>query len=757
MSLFSNFTHWLHGCWPAGTVEKLPFVNEDGTTNAPGVRIVGDLTGVPLLKFSGDTGSRAVEAILKETDFSPGKDSSNSVLDLAIIGGGVSGVAAAIEAKKAGLHFKLFESVAAFSTIRNFPRRKPIYTYPTEMKPAGEMQFHSDIKEDLLDELEAYKDKAGIEPVMAYIEKLSRKDGVWELHHSKGESFRAHRVIIAIGRSGNYRKLGVPGEALDKVSNRLHDSNDYKDKDVLVVGGGDSALETSIALVEAGARVSLSYRKNEFSRPKPGNIEKVEKLSGSPLDIFMGSEVEQIAEKNVQIKNANNKTIEIANDNVFVLIGREAPLDFFRRSGIRVNGEWTRGTWAGFGAFFLFCFCLFHWKVYYVGIGIVNPESWMKMFSSWAGSAAQDKATLLYTLIKSASGPSFYYTLAYCTLVLVFGVRRIRRRKTPYITLQTSTLMAIQCLPLFILPELILPWMGRNGFFSDGAMLQSFADMFFEPYDSIGEERAYWRAYGFILAWPLMVYNWFTSQPMWGWLILGFVQTFVLIPLLIRRWGKGAYCGWICSCGALAETLGDTHRHKMLHGSRWNRLNMIGQVVLFAAFALLFLRILGWVFPGTIFEKVFEMLFTGIPVLNYKWIVDVFFAGILGVGFYFHFSGRIWCRFACPLAALMHIYARFSNFRIFADKKKCISCNVCTTVCHQGIDIMNFANKGRPMEDPECVRCSACVQSCPTGVLSFGRYGDGNNIIYDKLAASPVQIREEQQMHASALLQKVDQ
>jgi len=101
--------------------------------------------------------------------------------------------------------------------------------------------------------------------------------------------------------------------------------------------------------------------------------------------------------------------------------------------------------------------------------------------------------------------------------------------------------------------------------------------------------------------------------------------------------------------------------------------------------------------------------------------VDVLLAGVLGYGLYFWFSGRMWCRFACPLAALMHIYARFSRFRILADKKKCISCNVCTSVCHQGIDIMSFANKGLPMADVECVRCSACVQSCPTGVLTFGQ------------------------------------
>ena len=123
-------------------------------------------------------------------------------------------------------------------------------------------------------------------------------------------------------------------------------------------------------------------------------------------------------------------------------------------------------------------------------------------------------------------------------------------------------------------------------------------------------------------------------------------------------------------------------------------------------------------------------------------VVDVFLAGIIGVGLYFWFSGRVWCRFACPLAALMHVYTRFSRFRIFAEKKKCISCNVCTSQCHQGIDVMNFANKGLPMEDPQCVRCSACVQACPTGVLSFGRYGPGGLPVLDRTPASPVQMSE---------------
>jgi NAD-dependent dihydropyrimidine dehydrogenase PreA subunit len=390
----------------------------------------------------------------------------------------------------------------------------------------------------------------------------------------------------------------------------------------------------------------------------------------------------------------------------------------------------------------------------------------------------------------------------------------MRRRKTPYVRLQTLTLIAVQCIPLFLLPEVILPWIGNNGWFGErttvtpmsaaevqqwtersnaadlaagtappetsawtgttlkknwpGIIAQDasaqhsiafdvgdarkyvrddtkrdhwIADGLFPPCN-YGHGREYWRAYGFILAFPLNVYNVFTDQPLWLWLAICLVQTFVIIPLLIFRWGKGAYCGWLCSCGALAETLGDDHRHKMPHGPKWNRLNMAGQAILAFAFLILLFRIVGWLLPGSFFAGVYESLFNKLPLLNYHFFVDLFLAGMIGVGFYFWFSGRVWCRFFCPLAALMHIYARFSRFRIFPDKKKCISCNVCTSVCHQGIDVMNFANKGLPMKDPECVRCSACVTECPTGVLAFGRYTGDRNIVLDRIPASPVRMRE---------------
>ncbi len=756
MGSLSRYYRWLHGQWPAGRVEKLPEVRAHGKTAIPGVRVVGDLTGVPLLKFSADSGAQAAAAMADELAAeNEGGNGTDGPLELAIIGGGVAGIAAALEAQMRGLRFVVFEASAPFSTIANFPKGKPIYTYPTDMKPAGEMTFDADVKEDLLADLERQRCEAGIETKRVRIERVERRGDLLHLHHAGGKAFVAQRVIIAIGRSGDHRKLGVPGEDLDKVSNRLHDPAEFAGRKVLVVGGGDSALEATSALAAAGADVTLSYRGEAFSRAKPENVAAVER---SAAQVMFKSTVAAIEPDAVRLQTPDGET-QIENDAVFTLIGREAPLDFFRRSGIPIQGETSWLGWLGVAALLLFCTFIYTWK------SGGPTESWINPAGLAATLQGQldDRSTVLGTIAVSMHSRSFYYTLLYSSLILFFGIDRIRRRRTPYVRRQTIALMLVQWLPLFILPEVVLPWAGYNGAFSGGGAGEAIGDALFEKYippdqyavemwPENGHPRAYWRAYGFILAWPLNVYNVFNQSPHWWWLAIGFLQTCVLIPWMVRRWGKGAYCGWICSCGALAETMGDRHRHKMPHGPVWNKLNLIGQVFLAAAVALLVVRIVGWVLPGSWFDRGFNVLLegkldgqtTGGWFLSYKWFVDVLFGGIIGVGFYFKYSGRVWCRFACPLAALMHIYARFSQFRIFADKKKCISCNVCTSVCHQGIDVMSFANRGVPMEDPQCVRCSACVQSCPTAVLSFGRLLADGKPLFDELEASSVRLRENE-------------
>ena len=784
------YVRWLHTRWPAGTVERLPQIHEGGRTALPGVRIVGDLTGVPLLKLASDSGARAVQAILAEPDFARRPETPTGVLDLAIVGGGVAGIAAAIEAKKAGLRFQVFEAERPFSTIANFPKAKPIYTYPSGMTPAGDLPFRSEVhpKEALLEGLEAARRNAGIEPTVAQIDRLERREGLLVLRDAEGGvAARALRVIVAIGRSGSHRTLGVPGEQLDKVSNRLYDPKDFAGRRALVVGGGDSALETAIALSTSGAQVVLSYRRKDFARSKPENIrlirllerdadipvgvenpssERVTSASGiylwpdgahraGTLRLAMATKVVRIGQDDVTLEDDAGRQTALGNDVVFTMLGREAPLDFFRRSGIPIRGEWTARSAAAFAAFFLVCALLCIWKaggaagqfLQARGVFPAGVPAWIAGLGAGAAAASRDPRTWLGTLTIAAKDPGFFYSIAYCVLVLVFGIRRIRRRKTPYVTLQTVTLTLIQWIPLFLLPYLILPHLGHNGAFDSG-FGRTLADNLF-PVADAGQGREYWRAFGLILAWPLFVWNVFASKPLTWWLVISVIQTFVILPLAIRRWGKGVYCGWICSCGALAETLGDAHRQKMPHGPIANRLNLLGQAILGLALLLFAGRAVSWVWPATRLGRAAERLYAGLlygwhPLgieLNYAHTVDLFLAGIVGLGTYFWFSGRVWCRFACPLAALMHIYTRFSRFRIFPEKARCISCNLCTSVCHQGVDVMSFANKGLPMEDPECVRCSACVEVCPTGTLQFGRLA-GSLPVYDKVWASPVLEKE---------------
>ncbi len=740
----SAYANWIHLQWPSNTPEALPEVGLDGATSIPGIRIAGDLLGVPLLKFAADSGARAVQAFIAEKAFIDRVQNVDG-LDLAIIGGGVAGLAAALEAQKAGLKFVVYEASEPFATIVNFTNGKPIFTYPRTMQPRGEVKLSADVKERLLTQLQTQAEQANIPFEIRRVDRVVRKGKALEVRFTDTHpAIRATRVLICTGRSGDHYKLDVPGEKLDKVHNRLFDPKDYSGKDVLVVGGGDSALEAAVSLCEAGADVSLSYRGAAFSRPKQENIDKAEALLGDK--ILYTTQVTRIEADKVWLDGAHNVNVCVPNDDVFVLIGREAPVDFFHRTGISVRGHWSIRKMTGFFLTLLTVLFIYRWKTENSAVAdLFLEKDWFPNNIDAASWPADN--SLIKILQHEVNTPGFYYELLYTLIIIIFGVRRMLRVPTPYVRWQTTSLILVQTIPLFILPYFILPLMGEWGLFETGGG-GWLADQLFPIGDS--GDREYWRSVGFILAWPLFIWNVFTPQPNMLWLAIAFLQTFVLIPWLVRRYGKGVYCGWICSCGALAETLGDAQRTKMPHGPVWNKLNMAGQVILGGVLVLLMLRILSWILHdhptgeamGLLFSQLtFDYTLFGIS-LNYSTVVDYFLSGILGLGLYFHFSGRTWCRFFCPLAALMNIYARFTEFRIFAEKEKCISCNVCTSVCHQGIDVMNFANKGKPMEDPQCVRCSACVSSCPTGTLSFGRLRADGTIMIDKLPASPVQMRE---------------
>ena len=762
--LWARYSHWLHLQWPAGTVEPWPRVRADGGTDVPGLYVTGDLLGRPLLKDALDSGARTAALIASDPALRS-VPAPAGTLDLVILGGGVSGFAAALEARRRGLACEIVEADEPFFTPVNYPAHRPVFAYPSGMQPAGELQLTADVKETLVAGLRAQVARARVTPRNARAERVERAGGLLRVILAGAPPLLARRVIVAIGRSGCFRRLEVPGEDLEHVFDRLHDPQEYAGRRTLVVGGGERAAESAIVLAEGGAEVTLVYRGAVLTRPRYDTLSRLsERLAGAPTEpwrrrvdrsltprrapgpgtvtLRLGTFVGGIRAGEAVLRQADGTSEVVPADAIFVMVGREAPADFLRRSGVAIRGERKALHGVGLAAFVLLCAAFSDWRsggpvaAWWRACGGL-PWSLPGLLTSAGGAlarAAAEPRTLAGTLAISAAGPSFWCALTLSALVVLFGVRRMRRRRTPYVTAQTLALMAVQLLLLFLLPEVLLPWLGHNGWLPRGLL-----DALF-PATPGAHGREYWRAYGLVLAWPLQAANVFTREPMGAWLAIALVQTCVILPLAVGRFGRGAYCGWVCPRGALAETLGDTGRWKMPHGYRWNRLALAGQVVLGAALALLALRIAGWLQPAD----------TGTDALcarlwdRYRWTVDVLLAGGLGYGLFFWASGRIWCRFLCPLGALLNVMARASRFRILAEKQRCISCGLCTAACHMGVDVMSFARRGRPVEDPVCVRCAACVHDCPTGVLAFGRADarDGQPAL-DSLAASPVRMREQ--------------
>ncbi|WP_167483282.1 NAD(P)-binding domain-containing protein [Leptospira bourretii] len=746
----STYFRWLTKSAPMGPVEVYPELSESYETDLPNVFIIGDLTGVPLLKLAAESGVNVWKHI---------RENKEDCLDAVIIGSGPAGLSCAYEAKRLGKKFILLEANIPFQTIQSYPKHKPIFAEPKGLDSKSRIKITDSTKEDLLEYLNALikEDTITIQTGKRVV-SIQPEGKVYKVQTETGESFFTSSVVIAIGKSGDPKRLGVKGESNPSVFYRFFDPSDAKEKSVVIVGGGDSAVEAAIACSRYAKLVNLVYRGKELTRPKQKNKEELEKLvRDGKVKLQLESEVTEISEQNLFVKTSVGSA-KLKFDLVYILIGNTAPTQFLKKLGIKIQNEKSLSDWVGFSSLLSFAGAAYLGKASFYGPGWFSPlatvfaaisflslsffiylkwnfnhlktTSWVLLRNTYLLFVffyflyAYLSATYFgYTLF--GKYPSFHYTMLYSLTILFFGIRRIFVRKTDYIFYQTISLIFVQVFFLFLLPELILPTLGDLGYLgtSNGYIRTE-----------IFPNDAYWKAYGFILAWPLSMGVLYDGGITNFWLGYGILFSFGFIPFLVYRYGKGAYCGWICSCGGLAETLGDEHRQKMPHGKWAYRLEHSGQYILALAFLLTFFKLFG-VYGKKIHPdlEISEVMADSVKWL-YDLIVDIGLAGVVGVGFYFLFSGRIWCRMFCPLASLMHIYARFSSFRIFSDKKKCISCNICTKNCHQGIDVMGYASRGIPMDSVQCVRCSACVSLCPTDVLEFGRLVPAG-IQYDSLTA----------------------
>jgi thioredoxin reductase/NAD-dependent dihydropyrimidine dehydrogenase PreA subunit len=314
---------------------ELPQVDPDFQTNQPGIYIVGELGGMGLIRNAVSQGRQAADHIIAGDHRGPVES-----LDALVVGAGPAGTSATLRLMEAGLRVLLLEREAFGGTIMHYPRAKVVMTGPLDFPLYGRVNKKKMSKEQLVALWEDIREKTGLRVAQGeLVEKIEgTRDGGWMVHSTTGV-FRAANVLLALGRRGSPRKLNVPGEEHAKVVYRVIEPEAFRDRHVLVVGGGNAAVESAFALIDEGqcASVTISYRKNSFARCRQPNRKRIEAdIHAGRLRALMGSEVEEIFEDGVRLRLSSGQTRTIPNDSVVVQIGGTAPTDLLQEIGIEL-------------------------------------------------------------------------------------------------------------------------------------------------------------------------------------------------------------------------------------------------------------------------------------------------------------------------------------------------------------------------------------------------------------------------------------
>lgn len=313
----------------------IPTVQPNFETNVPGIFVAGELGGMGLIRNAIEQGRQAMESVQKLDGIGQGDR-----YDVVIVGAGPAGFAASLGAMEAGLRFVTVEQDSLGGTVAHFPRGKLVMTQPAVLPIVGKMRFTETSKEKLLEFWQGVEAQTQLE--INYNERVT---GVDPAADGKGfevtttrSTYRCRAVMLTIGRRGTPRQLGVPGEELEKVTYRLIDPSEYEGKHVLVVGGGDSALEAAHSIAEEpGTTVTLSYRSEAFSRAKAANRNRVETLAAAGrMRVLMSSNVREIRDDEVIIEY-RGKSYRLPNDRIIICAGGILPTSFLKSIGVEVE------------------------------------------------------------------------------------------------------------------------------------------------------------------------------------------------------------------------------------------------------------------------------------------------------------------------------------------------------------------------------------------------------------------------------------
>jgi len=734
---------------------------------------VGDVTGLPLVKVAANQGVEVIAKLEAAGEFAAAKQQDDR-LDLVIIGAGPAGLSAAIEAEKRGLRYVVLERDKVASTVRSFPPGKKVYAEPQSIRDASELHFAEDLeRDDFLDRVDHLVREKQLhvkeDTEVARVRKLGEQR--FDVETKSGHRFPGRLVVIAIGRQGQPRLLDCPGaDKTDKVTYRMHAAADYQDQDILVVGGGNSAIEAALLLMPHN-RVTLSYRSEEFYRAKAENRRLIEQAERQgELTVLYKSKLTEIRDQEVDLLvDGDRRTLP--NDQVIAQIGTLPPVDFLLDTGLELDGVWTRkrlvmasfGLLAGVFIYFFAkhfvlrpeaagdgkllvpgCAWLSDSPLLLLGsllTATVLPVAWLallgvKLVSAhleargrpalmrqslantllWAGGLlyllAQAAPSVL-TLHPAQAGDGPYYLpgfawlyklippyfsnlyglyyLLYFSAITGFGLYWAYRSGHRLVWRRNLTIIASQWTLWWGIPTFLAVFLGRNAWTplltrSLNAWPLNMSAFEVQPVVAAGDP-AWWHTVAVVgVVWAA-------------------VLTFIVIPLVTLRWGK-IYCSYICSCGALAETVGNSYRHRGPKGDLPRKLERAGFIFIALASAATVADLYGY--EG--------------PLGLYNVWVGTFLAGAVAIGLYPFLGQRVWCRMWCPLAFWMNFWGRWSRFKITAEEGKCIDCNVCNQYCQMGIDIKSRALQGKPvtLADSPCVGCAECVVRCPMEILHLG-------------------------------------
>ncbi len=313
-----------------------PAISEEFETSVGNLFIVGELGGLALIKNAVNQGRDCVDVIAQRIGNGTSKTVEQGTLDLVIVGAGPAGISASLRAAEHGLKALTLEREAVGGTVSKYPRQKLVMTSPVEFPLHGRFSKTSLSKEDLLAFWEKIMQRTDLNIHTSEIVETVQKEtnGLFRVRTAR-EEYKSRAVVLALGRAGTPRKLGVKGEELPHVLYRLIEADHYTDKKILVVGGGDSAIEAAMGLAhQPGNKVTLSYRKGEFSRLKDRNEKRIaENIRSGKVEVLFNSIPTEFRVGSVSI-DVGGEIRELPNDFVWIFAGGIPPTDFLKAAGV---------------------------------------------------------------------------------------------------------------------------------------------------------------------------------------------------------------------------------------------------------------------------------------------------------------------------------------------------------------------------------------------------------------------------------------